>query len=473
LERLEKDFPNLHLGFFLYSNHGDYPVRYKPHPKISICIADISYSRMHGVVEGKSRSRNYYRHILEQWGNLHKTQGNPLQLRGYNWNLADNMLPYTKLKIWGEDLPFYHRLGVTGIWTESIKAWSNSGPSDYLEAQMLWNVNQNWKDILRHYCQKSFAAAAPMMEKYYLDLAERQSNSGYEAGSYFAFPQIYNRTFVRKSEELFKDASAAVKDDAPALERVRIASIPIASLHDFLDFRDAYSSCDFSKAETIFAEMKERLLSELKRNGMSVCRFATNRYPNLFFGKFLELGKSCSTGDNQIVYAFPDQLKAMIDPLDTGESFGYYSPALVDDDYINVRTFGSTWDAQGLDGMRRGAIWYRVKFSLPEHFRGKKIGLFLGGGDLIFRAWNNGQKVGEGVGYLKPFIFDLSNSVKFGEENVLAIKVARHGHSELGVGGLMLPSFVFAGKKIETSGESMQTDERILPGGEREKAQKK
>lgn len=336
---------------------------------------------------------------------------------------------------------------------------------------MLWNVQQDWKAILKEYCKNAFGAAAPQMESYYLALAERQSSAGYEAGSYFSFPQIYNRELVSKNRTMLAAAAEKVKEDPAALERVRIASIPMASLEDFLDFRDAYSAYDFTLAATCFAAMKDRLNQELARNSMAVCRAAVDRYPNRFFGEFVEKGKACSTGENQIVYAFPDRLKAMMDPLDSGESFEYYCPDLLDDEYVTVRTFGSTWDAQGLDGMRRGAIWYRVKFSLPENLNDKKIGLFLGGGDLIFHAWNNGQKVGEGVGQLKPFIFDLSSSAKFGEENVLVIKVARHGHSELGVGGLMLPSFVFAGREIAATGGGLQTNERILPGGEREKVQ--
>ncbi len=453
ISRLEKDFPNLYLGFYLYSSHANYSGRYKPHPKVSICIADIPYSRIHGIVEGRSRSRNYYRYILEQLGNLHKEQGNPMQLRSINWNLADNMLPYTKVKIWGEDLPFYHQMGVSGVCTESIKAWSINAPADYIEAQMLWNVKQNWKDILRDYCQKSFGPAAPLMEKYYLDLATRQSNAKYESGSYFALLQIFDRDFVNNNEKLLQKASTAVKNTPLAAERVRIARIPITLLKYFLDFKEAYSSYNFQKAAVIFKKMKECLHKESTRNGMAVSRMA-GRYLERFFGNFVKLGKACSTGNNQIIYSFPDKLKVMIDPLDTGESFEYYRADLLDDNYIMVNTFSSTWDAQGLNGMSCGTIWYRIKFFIPKRFCNNKIGLFSGGGDSILKVWNNGRKTGEGVGYLKPFIFDLSKSVKFGQENVLVIKVSRNNRSELGVGGLMLPSFVFAGNNINITAKS-------------------
>ncbi len=67
LERMGKEYSNLHLGFYLYSVHGDFPMRYKPDPRIVIVLADIEYSRFHSIVDKNSKTRTYYRHILEQW----------------------------------------------------------------------------------------------------------------------------------------------------------------------------------------------------------------------------------------------------------------------------------------------------------------------------------------------------------------------------------------------------------------------
>ena len=131
-------------------------MRYTPDKRIVIVVADISYSRYHSVKDLNSKTRTYYKGILDQWGKLHRKQGNPLFFRGYSFNLAETILPYTKLKIWGEDIPYYKKLGVIGIYNENFSAWSVLAPSDYLEAELTWNVNQDWRQVLKTLLQKCF-----------------------------------------------------------------------------------------------------------------------------------------------------------------------------------------------------------------------------------------------------------------------------------------------------------------------------
>src|SRR5690606_6035154 len=35
LEIVHKDYPNAHVGYYVYSAHGAFPARYKPNPKIA------------------------------------------------------------------------------------------------------------------------------------------------------------------------------------------------------------------------------------------------------------------------------------------------------------------------------------------------------------------------------------------------------------------------------------------------------
>ena len=463
LERLEKDFPNLHLGFYLYSYHGDYPVKYVPHPKITITLADISYSRIHGNVEGTSRSREYLLDILEKWGALSRQQGNPILFRGYNWNLADNILPMTKIKIWGEDFPFYHRMGVIGVYNECSKSWSVNGPGDYLESRLLWNVERPWQEEFSIYCRKAFAEGAPFMEQYYLNMAERQSTGGVEAGSYWPFALIYDDAFLASQQKLLNKAAAAVQSRADVAERVRIASIPMETMKRFLTLRQAYLGFDFTKAETVFSGLQAYLQQEIDKNGMAVCRTGASRYLERFYKEFIEKGKENSTGDNRIEFQVPDVLPVMIDPFDNGESFGYYRSDLIDRDFVRLKTVSSTWDAQGLDGLRRGSVWYRIHFTLPKIPENREIGFFLGGGDGQFHVWLNGHKLGVANGSLRPFIFSLNPSVEREGDNVLVIKVYRRSHAELGIGGLVYPSFIFSTDKVNES-ENLIKEVDILPG---------
>ena len=462
LEKVGKEFPNLYLGFYLYNTHADYPMRYKPNKRVLIVAADITYSRFHGVGDSNSKTRAYYKEILEQWGKLHRKQGNPVFFRGYNWNLAENFLPYTKLKIWGEDIPYYKKLGVIGFYNECSKAWSILGPSDYLEAELTWNVNQNWRQVLTRYCKNAFGKGAPFIEKYYLMLVERQAQSGQEAGSYHSFGLIFDKDFLQKAFTLFKQAEAAAATPEQK-RRVQFARIPVEMLKRFLAFRKAYCAFDFVLAKRKFELMQTELKRYSAIDSNLVCRVAP-RYLKRFFGSFMENAVKYSTGKYKIVYQLPDRLKTALDSNSCGQSMGFAEPEINDRDYLKTATYSSTWDAQGLMGYRFGSVWYRVQVPISAELKSEALGLFVGGADSIVRVWCNGKYIGMGRGFAKSFVFDLTGLVKSGE-NLIAIQVQRFGNSEIGTGGLIYPSFVFVGPRLKQRAPKQGKIERMLPGG--------
>ncbi len=463
IEILEKEFPNLTLGFYLYAAHAEYPIRYIPHPKVTIVIADIAYSRFHSIIDPNSKTRHHYRQIVDQWGELHRKQGNYLFFRGYNWNLADNFLPYTKIKIWAEDLPYYHRLGVSGVYNECIKAWSVLAPSEYLEAKLTWNVNRDWKEVLKQYCRSAFGGGAPALEQYYLKLAERQSKAGYEAGSYHSFALMYDRKFVADCRALFEKAETAAETPMRK-QRVRFARIPLNMLSLFLDYRAAYCSFDFQTAEKKYEGMLGELRRYEKIDGNLVCRSASI-YLKRFYGDFVKQSVKYSSGEYRMVFPLPEHLKATFDSDNCGQSLGLYKKALNDRDYLTLSTYSTTWDAQGLMGFRGGSVWYRVDFDLTETLAGKPLGLFVGGSDSVVRVWCNEQYIGMGRRFAKPFTFDLTDAASPGK-NQLTIQVQQYGSSEIGTGGLIYPSFIFTGPRLAQRTTHTETGERLLPGGE-------
>lgn len=197
LDRMGEEYPNLTLGYYVYSVHGDFPARYKPNPRIYPIFAPIAYSRLHSTTDPHSKTRAFYRTVVDQWAALAKEQGNKLMVYEYNWNLADNMLPFTRLRMIAEDLKYYHDAGVFGVTLQAIKAWAANAPHDYVYAKMLWDVSLDWKKLLAEYCEKAFGKAAAPMEKYYLRLADQQQQAGEEAGSYFSAPLVFDEAYMK------------------------------------------------------------------------------------------------------------------------------------------------------------------------------------------------------------------------------------------------------------------------------------
>ena len=465
-EKLGNEYPNVYLGNYSYSTHADYPMRYKPHPRYVQIFAPINFSRMHSLLDVNSRTQAYYKNVVEEWGRLSRAQGNPLIYRGYNWNLAENMLPYSKLKIWGEELPFYKAQNVIGLNVEATKQWGVLAPSDWVFMKLAWNSKGDWKVLLADYCRKAYGAGAKPMENYFLRQTQAQHESGQEAGSYWAFPLAYDDAFIAQSQKDFAEAKRLAQNEN---ERTRIDYIAtgVDFLRLYLDYWRAANRYDFPAAQTAYDALNAHWQKSYALNTDIVSNEGPS-YLKRYLLQFVEGANKYSSGEYSFVEKMPDELPTLFDPNTVGHRLNYHRPEVPDARFEKTKTFSSTWDAQGLAGLRSGAVWYRHRFAVPANLNGKAIGLFLGGMEDEARVYLNGKLVGSsGVAFSKPAAFDLTEDVQYGKENLLAIQVIRNGGAnEIGLGGLLRPSFVFTGPRLETKAPKPVENRRVLPGGE-------
>ena len=70
-----------------------------------------------------------------------------------------------------------------------------------------------------------------------------------------------------------------------------------------------------------------------------------------------------------------------------------------------------------------GTGWYRKHFSLDESLKGKEIRIDFGGVYMNATVWVNGEQLGTHPYGYTPFSFDITDYVKFDEENVITVKV--------------------------------------------------
>ncbi len=460
LEQVHKDYPNAHVGFYSYSTHADYPARYTPHPNVIPIFAPINFSRFHSLLDPESKTQSYYRDVVEQWGDLSRKQGNRLYYRGYSWNLAENMMPYSKVKIWGEELPFYHAQGFKGVNVEGTKMWGVLGASDYVFMNLAWDTSQDWRDLLRQYCEAAYGEGAEAMERYNLRLIEYQQSAGMEAGSYHAFPLIFDDDFIEASHADFDEAlnSAQTPDQK---QRIRFAREPLEALALYLEYYQATLDFDFIKAKAFYDGMIDLWDATYAINA-DVVSNEVPAYLKRFVFQFVDQSVKYSTGDYEMLVALPDEVKTIFDPAQVGHQMRFQSPEINDDHVIKTKTISSTWDAQGLGSLRNTAVWYRYDFTLPEDARDKPIGLFIGGVEDEARVWINGQFVGtSGYGFSVPFVFDLTDGVDYDGENLLAVQVVRNSKiNEIGLGGIIRPSFIFTGPRLENLAPKQQNQNK-------------
>ncbi len=68
--------------------------------------------------------------------------------------------------------------------------------------------------------------------------------------------------------------------------------------------------------------------------------------------------------------------------------------------------------------------WYRKEFFVPEDFEGRKIRLEFDGLDAFATIWLNGELVGVHNNMFVPCSFEVTESIKRGENNILTVRLA-------------------------------------------------
>jgi beta-galactosidase len=76
-----------------------------------------------------------------------------------------------------------------------------------------------------------------------------------------------------------------------------------------------------------------------------------------------------------------------------------------------------------------GTGWYRKTFNVPESEKGKRVVVQFDGVYMNAEVWLNGQRLGEHPYGYTSFWFDLTDKIKFGGANVLAVKVKNEGEN--------------------------------------------
>ena len=120
-----------------------------------------------------------------------------------------------------------------------------------------------------------------------------------------------------------------------------------------------------------------------------------------------------------------DGWKFQFDPGQTGHENNWFGTDFADSGWLDVK-IGDTWEAQ-TNKQYDGVGWYRRSFTLPE----KPAQL---GTDIVFDSvdestwvWINGQYVGQHDvgpnGWNLRFAMDVSNVLKWGEENQITVRV--------------------------------------------------
>ena len=98
-----------------------------------------------------------------------------------------------------------------------------------------------------------------------------------------------------------------------------------------------------------------------------------------------------------------------------GQGYGHDGEDEVWDFRLRARTLRATY---------RGTGWYGRAFELPKDWRGQRIWLNFGGAHPSAQVWLNGIQLGEHAEPFIPFGFDITDTVSFEQDNLLAVRIS-------------------------------------------------
>jgi beta-galactosidase len=95
--------------------------------------------------------------------------------------------------------------------------------------------------------------------------------------------------------------------------------------------------------------------------------------------------------------------------------------------------------------------WYRRHFSAPEEYRGRRFFLEFQGATQVTEVFVNGMTVGVHRGAYTPFSFDITDRVRFGADNVIAVRADSRKHREIPPEGIIIDYMLFGGLTRDVS----------------------
>lgn len=237
------------------------PPSFRIQPNLFPTWCPISACYAHGFDEcAANRERNLLGQ-LRQW--LDKTEQLGIW---YYHSQADSLMPHPHVYAMQKNMHIFRAMGVEGVFIEDATgagvrrhdesdgdkllpaygdaerngyftvAWGSSHLQSYIGARLLWNTDADVTTMIRAFCAAYYGPAADVLADYF---TTTQSIEAYERtlGTTFgAYPGVHlsgsrapllKASEIRRLDERFDAAEAAVADDAVLLSRVQMARLSL------------------------------------------------------------------------------------------------------------------------------------------------------------------------------------------------------------------------------------------------------
>jgi hypothetical protein len=443
LEDLQKDYPNVGLAFYAYTQEMRPPVRETPNPRLLPMLAAIGLDRFHSIHNPLSWEKQYLKSVIEGW----QAKGVRLMFRGYLFNLADHGLPFSMIDIVRDEWPYYHDKGFIAMRVECIPNWGYHAPALYLASRLFWDPTLNSDAVMNEWFERMYGPAATAMKEHF-DLIENAYIHGdYYTGNVFDVPKILTPEVRKKMGATLASAEQAAGNEDKFAQRVKLVRIAYDYGEANFKMMDAFWRGDFVEARKHHDQIEKELIPAATATKPAVLSKAHVGYFKRFWSGSVTNAAERVTGRRELVVNMPDQWRMMLDPNGTGEQLFLFQPGLGTNAWAPIKTWSTSTSNQGLR-YYRGSAWYRCSVKVPEKFAGRPMRVWFGGLDDTASVWANGKPltmINTGAAPIgRPHEFDAGDTLRPGQDNVVVVKVSDNSVNELGTFGINGPAMIWA-----------------------------
>ncbi len=470
--KVAQENPEAVLGWYIYADHTEVPpgVEALPpnlHGRVCTYTAFSNYSEP--IETGKSPQNLRLRGVLEGYRRLLTHMSTYEYWSGYMW-----FGPMPIRGVIAANIRYYGKLGLEGSYLLGPEHWGSQGFNYWLAGRMLWDPSEDEDELLEDYCRNFFGPAAEPMHRYHLHFEQAVAESGMvvQSGGAYIEP-LFTPAVTERALELLSQATELADTDVvrARIERVR-KGVRFAQMAHRLDAlegsgqfeealavgrelltwmgdlhpaKDTYKAVLARKLEAVRLEGDKPDHSAAAQAAAELHRWlrAVDEGRYVFAALDSEPGGHLSARVAKLaetvkdfarimsvsdpVAPVPDRWRFQTDPRQEGVQARWFSPDF-DDSHWLMLPIGVWWENAGHPGYD-GLAWYRTQVTVPAQFEGRPVHLFFGAVDGDARVYVNGKQAGShilgegGKGWDEAFSVDITEHLRYGEENLIAVSV--------------------------------------------------
>jgi hypothetical protein len=436
-------------------------------PNMGIQLATIHVCTFHKTGDPRCWSRQVYEKIFERWTDAVDC----VIIYDYDPGTAVDNLPFPALHTLKHDLPYFKERGLFGFWTHAADSWMVTHLNYYVRAKLMWDTTEDVDALVREYCETFYGSAGKYVEDYIWTLERVVEESNFHTGWGDIIHWAYLLDPVSdKLDRLMAKAEAKATDPVYA-NRLRILRLYHDHMNAYLTMERAVMDLNFAEGAKRAQEMLDlRHTVSAIEPGMlpHTAEFAREFRTTTEWHKatYEDLAAKAGGAEGERILELPRTWQFQPDPKDMGVTFQWYLPDYQDGwEPIDTTRY---WQLQGHADETgwgySGKAWYRTQVDVPADAAGKPLTLTLGGvyyGELKDRyvwVWVNGRLLDwnaeahralPGYHALSPIHVDVTQDIRPGETNTIAVRVETDDPDRWPRGGLHRRSFIWSPRNGE------------------------